>query len=433
VQPVASSAAWLILVSLGRQELMNVDAITVALEDALGRLDESPSSHGANPDLPIPLREAIQEDDCAKGVSEVLKAQAEFAAPLMINWMNGMSGFHADMVGPLLLGEARRRGSAKSAVQWLQKVLGTEKGTGIAVQTLWGLSPAQHIQLLDDVELMPFNSLPASRQKELLSKSEWPGGLRLLTPMYAWHPPSAALVVRRDVVPYLVDAKGAEDFKTNESADLYSRFTDIRLCLALSGPTTIVPGPAWFHYLDPDLEVAVIGVGTLSSHQEILPMHFPPNTDFDPSEAGKLVSAFMKLEPWLETRIRTAMERLHQSLIRRSPADKSLELAIALETLLVNSAGEHTFKIALRAALMTADSVDERSRNRAIIEAAYGMRSALMHSGQSPKDCKVRGHGTETAVEVVAEAARITARVIRRVLAEGRLPDWSRFELSNVF
>ena len=125
------------------------------------------------------------------------------------------------------------------------------------------------------------------------------------------------------------------------------------------------------------------------------------------------------------------MERLHQSLVRRSPGDKSLELAIALETLLVDSPGEHTFKIALRAALSTSDDLAQRSRSRAIIEAAYGLRSALVHGGQAPQDCRVRGHGTEPATDVAAEAARITAQVIRRVLAEGRLLDWARLELSN--
>ena len=177
----------------------------------------------------------------------------------------------------------------------------------------------------------------------------------------------------------------------------------------------------------------MIGASQNLNHQEIVPLHVPLSKTFDASMAADLVKAYVKLAstPTLKNRVQTAMERLHQALVRRSPADKALELAIALETLLVASPGEHTFKIALRAALLTAENLEERSRNRAIIEAVYGMRSALMHSGEAPTECKVRGYGRKPAVEVAAEATTITALIIRRVLTEGRLPDWRTVELSN--
>ena len=81
---------------------------------------------------------------------------------------------------------------------------------------------------------------------------------------------------------------------------------------------------------------------------------------------------------------------------------------------------------------MTADDLDKRSRNRAIIEAAYGLRSALMHSGQSSFEGLQSARPWRlAAAEVAAEAARIAAQVIHRVLAEGQLPDWERPELSS--
>lgn len=408
---------------------MNISALTTAVEGALESLRNRLSTVNSGPAIPTELQDAILEHELSKDIREVLEVQEEFAGPVMVNSLNGSSGFHSQFVAPLLLREARRRMSADAAVRWLEKVLGTKSGAGIAVGTFWGLNPGQRVELLDDIDLVPFDSLPASRQKDALAAPQWPSGLRLSTPVYAWHPPTAALVGRLEIKPYL--KIGTEpDSPQNGRPDHLTRFEDIRLCLAINGPAIIIPGLAWFQYVDPDLEAAVIGAGSFLSHQEIVPLHFPENTAFDASKASELVRAFMGLVPTLKSLVRTAMERLHQALIRRLPADQALEIAIALETLLVDSPGEHTFKIALRAALLTSDDVNERSMTRGIIEAAYGMRSALMHSGQAPAECKVRDHGKKAAADVSAQAAKITALVIRRILADGQ-PDWRKLELSN--
>jgi len=249
--------------------------------------------------------------------------------------------------------------------------------------------------------------------------------------VYAWQPPTAALVARIDISPYLADGVEQSQAAIDGATARSSLFEDIRLCLAMDGPRVIVSGPSWFQYLDPDLEAAVIGAASRISHQEILPLHIPESAPLDVADPSRLVRAYVRIDSPVRNRLRTAMERLHQALIRRSPADQALEIAIALETLLVNSAGEHTFKIALRAALLTSDDLTERSQNRAIIEAVYGMRSALMHTGQSPTECKVRNSGKQPAATVATSAARITARIIRRALADGHLPDWDTLELSQ--
>jgi hypothetical protein len=139
----------------------------------------------------------------------------------------------------------------------------------------------------------------------------------------------------------------------------------------------------------------------------------------------------MELKPDIRSRVHTALTRLHQALTRRYPADCALEISIALETLLVNSPGEHTFKIALRAALLGSENIDERVENRAIIEATYGMRSALMHSGHAATVVKVKGQGKRPAIEVVTESTTITARVIKRIIKKGKFPEWNLFEISN--
>jgi len=97
----------------------------------------------------------------------------------------------------------------------------------------------------------------------------------------------------------------------------------------------------------------------------------------------------------------------------------------------VDDPGEHTFKIGLRAALLASRDLEQRKRTRAVIEATYRIRSALVHAGEAPARIKVANQGKRPAEEVVSQATAITAEVIKRILLQGQLPEWERMELSD--
>jgi len=411
---------------------MNTDDLIAALETALAQIHEVSMTKREKDDLIADMRETLVNHELGERILPILEIQPEFSgkAP-MINELNALSGFQSQLVAPILVREARKRQSAKAAVDWLQKVLRTESGIGLFIQTLWGLAPTEKLSLLEDVDLLPFNSLPHSRQKDQLMQTEWLHGARLTVPVFAWEPPSAALIVKKEVRPFLIDASLIEKSPIKERIHPHVLLDEIRLCLAVEGPSIIFPGPSWFQYIDPDLEAALLGAGTSFSHQEVLPIRVPKTSAIDLSGASSLVRAYTELTLSVKSRVHTALTRLHQALTRREPADSALEISIALETLLVNSPGEHTFKIALRAAMLGSDNVEDRMANRAIIEAAYGMRSALMHSGHSATVVTVKGQGKRAAAEVISEAEIITARVIKRIIMKGAPPDWNQFELSD--
>ena len=73
-----------------------------------------------------------------------------------------------------------------------------------------------------------------------------------------------------------------------------------------------------------------------------------------------IVQKYMELESSVKNRVRIALERLHQSLIRCNPADSTLEISMALEILLTNDSSGNKFKISLRAALLVSDNIKER-------------------------------------------------------------------------
>ena len=144
----------------------------------------------------------------------------------------------------------------------------------------------------------------------------------------------------------------------------------------------------------------------------------------------EVVQKFMELEPSVKRRTHIALEHLHQALSQTAPSRRALEISVALESLLSRGRGSG-FSIALRAALLVSDSVDERMETRALIEAVYKMRNNLVHKGVAETEVKVKGQGKKSAGEVVGNAAKITALVVRRIIMEGRFPEWNRFELSN--
>jgi hypothetical protein len=167
------------------------------------------------------------------------------------------------------------------------------------------------------------------------------------------------------------------------------------------------------------------------THQEIKPLTIQDVGQVDVARAAALLRQLVVLNTDQKNRARTAMQRLGLACLRRSPADRALELAIALEALLVDSAGEHTFKIALRSAILTSTELRSRRRHRAIIEAMYKIRSSMMHSGHSSDTCKVRGFGDLQTTEIVSEALKITALVIQKMIGLGEPADWSSLELST--
>lgn len=407
---------------------MNTNALKRAIKAALKQLESSLPVATNTDQTPPSLREAMLEHKLSEGIHSVLAEQEEFARPMMISSLSGATGFHPQFVAPMLLREARRRQSAEAAVAWLQKVLATERAAGIAVATFWGLSPRAKIALLPDVQLMPFDSLPPSRQKEALAEPHYESWPRLATPPFAWQAPKAALVLSVEIEPYL----RAPSDESEDSLYHTVLFGDIRLCLATAGPTAVIPGPGWFQYTDSDLECAILGAGSNLPHQEVTPLVLDDSSEFNPDRAVALLHDFMNLEAGLKNRARIAMERLGQAIIRRSPADTALELAIALEALLVESPGEHNFKIGLRAALLTSTDLERRKRNRAIVEGMYKIRSSLMHSGQFSDTRKIRGYGRMSTKDVVSEALEITASLIQTIIGRGSIPDWGSIELSSL-
>ena len=402
---------------------MDINAITVALTEALNRYSEIQNTDHYK-SLPASVRKETISGELSEDIGKLLAAQPEFGADGIVD-----TGYASVLFAPALVGEGISRG-ARAAVEWLQKILSTKKTIRFHVQALYGIRVASVTSLVDDIDLVPLDAVPDSRQKQGLLERP-PLAPYHPPPFYAFTPPSAALIVPVEVQPFFVKSTTAEAQQPKVRADWKAKFEDIRHCLAIVHREPIVRGPSWSQYEDSDFEAAAIAKGVASfSHQEVVPMLSPEPREMDLEQAAEIVRAYYALDEVARRKIRTAMERVHLAFIRSSPEDKALELSIALETLLIDSPGEHTFKVSLRAALLTAEDINSRATTRAIIRAAYTLRSILVHGGKSKSEVKLNDEGQVPSRDVAKRATAITINVIRSVLTAGKLPDWSNVELS---
>ena len=407
----------------GAQGLMDIKAITGALIEALARYSEIKNTDRYK-SLPASVRDETISDELSGDIRTLLAAQPEFGADRIVD-----TGLASVILAPALVRMGLNRG-ATAAVESLQKILNTTKAKGIEVQTLYGIRVASVTALVDGINLIPLDALPDSRQKQGLL--ERPSVSPFHPPPFHWFiSPSAALTVPVEAKQVLVKSDTAESLQPNARVDRKAKFEDIRHCLAISHGEPIVAGPSWFQYDDSDFEEAAIARYVTSfAHQEVLPMMTHATDEMDLEQATEVVPAYYALDKVARRKVRTAMERVHLAFIRGSPADKALELAIALEALLIDSRGANSFKISLRAALLTAEDIKTRATNRAIIHATYTLRNQLVHSGESKSEVTVNGEGQVPSRDVAKRATAITINAIQSVLTAGKLPDWSDVELS---
>lgn len=413
---------------------MQKDKIIEALETALDEKSEL-FVHALDKAAKRPpeFAEALLHHDLSQPVKDVLKTQDEFSGDrtLYVRQPNGYGIFDSDRISPKLVAIAREKKDAAQALDWLEKVLATEKAEGIWVMALWGVSVDNQVSLLPEVDLIPIDELPESDEKEWLQRPRdtFPNWHSLMSPLRLGQPKSA-LIQHTVVEPFLVHLEGNEglgEFK-HEGNQLLD---DVMLTLTAVGPSVTIPALYWFQYKDPDLDFARLGHIISHHHLEVTPMHLSEYGSFDFETAESAVKSFFQLEDKTRRKVRIALERLNLAMRRRRPADQALELCIALETLLTQGPGENTYKIGLRSARLLGGDLEEQLKNRVIVSGTYILRSALVHDGEDKETIKLKNQGKVRAKSVVNDAIPICAAVIRRILELGSIPDWYEFELAG--
>jgi hypothetical protein len=370
-------------------------------------------------------QDAILREELDTHIAPAIRAQPEFASPELMMAMSdeGASFNLSHAAGPMLVARAREYGSEK-AVNWLARVVASEEASGVRVLPLWGVEIAEATGLTPRVSLIPFSKLPDSPQKQALQRPPFNFSARTTIPQHAWQPPTSALMARTTVRPVL-SSRGS--LQRDSSAKEELRL--VRQCLSLIGPTRLVSALEWFQFEDEDLASAV--AGTLWNHEsfEIHPLGVEALGPFDPAQAAAISSALVNLTGKIRNKLQVSIRRFDQAMHRHDPGDAAVELSTALEAILGQGQTELTWQVSLRSALLVPGTKSERLRRRAVVQAIYSLRSAVVHEGMARPKFSIRGGGKIDASALVAEGKKEAARVIKAVILHGSIPDWFEYEI----
>lgn len=370
--------------------------------------------------------------DMSSGLEELITSDPRFLGRTvrMVRTLNGASGFYPSFLGPKLLQRTFDTGSASAAIAWLQKVLSTQVADGKFITALWNVPVASEVQLTPDVRLVPFDSLPHSGQKTAIENSQFQTGI-ISNPL-AWHPPSSALVVPYQVDNFVCDQE-EKPVGDNQFFVLHESVADITLLLTLIGPRVAIQVAHWFNFDDPDLEFALLGKSRGSQMMEILPKLTGQNSPvLNAEEAIEIIRRFNALTLSAKKKIKIATDRLRRALLRHQPADRAVEVSIALEILCGDTqTSEMTHKVKVRAVRLLGGNPSERERNRTIVTKTYDVRSKLVHQGShDTKPISVLGVSMEVDA-VISEACHLCAELIKTIIRRGAFPDWLHFDIND--
>jgi hypothetical protein len=375
--------------------------------------------------LPPELAESLFHHEASRPIVEVLQAVRPFAQNgILVQVPNGFSGFNSLEAGAAISRRLSRGASPHEALAWLEKILSTERASGIGILVLSGVSASVPIVISPRVSIVPFEAVPHSFTKSWVQES-FSNSFRILQSRHL--PPRAAVLCTYEVQPFLHHTSDGDPPAQSDPLAVQTLLDDVRLALTLVGPSCPTTVGYWSQFDDPDLNDALAYQGVSSSIEEVLPWGLSPPTPLDPAESLHVTSAFLALPDPLKERIRLALRRLNQALRRPAHGDRALDLAIALESLLTDDeeAGELRFKLSLRAALTLGGSTEDRVKTRRAVRALYDLRSKIVHTGRTTS------RSPQTVSATSLEASVLCARVIRTIVDWGKLPNWTELEVSS--
>lgn len=304
----------------------------------------------------------------------------------------------------------------EEALVWYRKVLSTKKADLRFSLEVHGLSTKSELRLPNNVTICPLHAVPASAngcalQTQFQVMPEIGGPLLMSEPVIF-------ITEVSDVVARVDSDKSARDRKPKNAAESLRRTA---LAFTLVDETAPVPGISWTDFVDPDLVEAEFGRMWMGANYEGLIGRSLP-TKIGETEI-EWINRYIRLENHLKKVCDIAIHRLSQARRRRSPGDKAIDGAICLEALLGDrsSTTEVTYKLRLRAALLLADSYEERKKIRDCVNEFYGLRSRTVHGmGDefSPSDEKI-----------ATEGLAICARTLQTVVSLNERLEPSQWEL----
>ena len=130
----------------------------------------------------------------------------------------------------------------------------------------------------------------------------------------------------------------------------------------------------------------------------------------------------------ISKRLQIPIDRWIKSKADKELIDKIIDLGIALEALYLfeGTREQLTLQFRLRASWHLGKDKEHRKRLIDEFKAIYDLRSQAVHSGQIPKQVKIRkGEAPTTTSEFIAKAQDLCRDSVLKILEDREFPDWN--------
>jgi len=329
--------------------------------------------------------------------------------------------------------EDAQRTSAEESVRRLTEFLATNTAEELEVVAVWGFNPTTVVQLLDNISLRSFSSLPLSQEKVRLSVQQSDNPF-ILTPK-----PQAALVREFTYGP-IIDANLAPlTPSTSERVDQTSRVATLLeivrvMTLLIDGPVSAIG--YWYQAATP---VPVVNIGGGGGFEVLRQFSLAGSQESISGDQVELVRRYLALPDADRSGLRIPLDRLNSAKLHLHSghiADSVLDLGIALEALLCSDDDpiELSYRFRVRGALLRDGDLTTRNDTSAVLKALYLLRSKVAH-GKAVTRVHVSGRPSTTDREGIGvflrEAIALAMELIKIVIRHGSLPDWERLVLTG--
>ncbi|WP_404292393.1 hypothetical protein ACD578_08895 [Microvirga sp. RSM25] len=305
---------------------------------------------------------------------------------------------------------------------WID-LLSSRKGLTAFVCCVSGVTVSSAIILGPGVQVIPPEQLPATREREAIFRIGRDGQpiFDFSITQQRWRIPSAAILIESSDFNII---RGGNS--PSEVSDLMRRQSVVQdrvlVAMALSGVCAPVPSWSYSTAVHPALAYHGLGSSGVGGTLAAPPIQ---SGAIDPTILAEIYEAISKLGPKEQASLSLSIGRLARSRGHASPADRAIDLGIAIESLLLHgesgpgAKGELRNKVGLRGAWLLGRTPEEREHVFRLLRSAYDARSQAVHSGVI----------SQKNMSILEDADQISSQLFRVVVQMGRYPDWDKLVL----
>jgi hypothetical protein len=156
-------------------------------------------------------------------------------------------------------------------------------------------------------------------------------------------------------------------------------------------------------------------------------------TKKDGENASNLIQKYFELNKNIQDLLVVSLQRLNLLRRRKSLVDKSIELGIALEVLLLRDGGPDvpiSLPFRLRGAWLLGQDTSSRSNYFRLFKDIYACRCEAVHSGKF--DSKFTKKLSLPIHELLKKGDELCVSIIKWIIGQKRFPDWEKLLLGDV-